>query len=140
MYTFRGFFCPDAPGLRHAISSRWPDACVVSLSQPFCGLGVRYSDGHDVPQGHEQLLGSEPFAPLEALSAQFTELPIVYVVAECFGGACEYEGRVFRGGFAVAQESGRRALTRLVSHLDVRLDEREFFLPFTRSFPWERAA
>ena len=135
MYEFVGLFSTAATLFRNAASGLWPSAEVVTLSKPFVGSGLRFADRHPAGQGEESPAPDLQDGILEISRRVPTDV-IVYVEAECWGGTCGYNGRVYRGGHLVCEEKGRGALSRLLSHLGLQLDQREYFEPFTRAFPW----
>jgi len=136
MYEFVGLFSTSGMPFRSAASAMWPSAAVVPLSRPFEGSGLRFSDQRIAALGEDSPPDPKLLDRIIEISRQCSSDPIVYVEAECWGGDCGYSGRVFRDGRLVCAEGGPGALSRLLSHLGAQLDDREYFEPFERNFPW----
>ena len=136
MYKFTGWFSAKKKGLPQAIREVWPEADVVEFARPFRGVGVRemrfglcYSENREVYE-------REFAKPLIRLSRQFPRQTFVFIEVECWGGECIYLGEVFRNGQVEATYDGPEALRGLLSHVGVRLDDRQYFAPFDRAFNW----
>lgn len=134
MYEFVGIFSTSGTPFRSAASALWPRAALVRSSRPFEGSGLRFSDQRVTAQGEDSPPDPRLREQIAEISRQCPNDPIVE--AECWGGDCGYSGRVFRQGRMVCAEQGPGALSRLLSHLGAQLDDREYFEPFERDFPW----
>jgi hypothetical protein len=135
MYDFVGLFSTAGMPFRDAAIVLWPGADVVSLTEPYVGSALRFAD--QLPAGRgEESPAPELAAGIVEMSRRCPNDAIVYVEAECSGGICGYRGRVYREGRTASEETGRGALSRLLSHLGLQLDEHEYFEPFRRDFRW----
>ena len=135
-YLFHGFFASYADGLLAAAAEQWPTARARMIHEHFYGVGLRakdYRESQDDEEAERILAIADEVGPF---SLRFPETTFVYIEVDCFGGTCVYEGVVWRGGERVVTETGDGALRRLLSHLGARLDDREYFRPFERSYLW----
>ena len=135
-YQFRGFFAEFADGLVESAAQQWPMSRARVLHEPFYGVGLRLHEPDDMKTEEEieKLLSLEDELP--SWTKNFPETTVVYIYADCFGGHCEYEGFVCKNGEKLSVKSGDKALTRLLSHLGIKLNDKEFFEPFERSYRW----
>ncbi len=136
-FEFRGAFSLDAPDLLERAVQKWPDACVKRIRAPFYGVAIRFgdyeSDNECVYESDlERVAAFEEELP--KWTAQFPDVPFVFVKTSCFGGTCTNRGFVACNGVVVCREEGRKALTRLVRALGARLNYRERFAPLERGW------
>ena len=136
MKNFAGWFAAPRAPIHERAAQLWPGAAIVDVHDPFQGVALRAVDPHPCIEDDEARFVLEFGDPLLRLSQEFTALTFVYIEMECWGGACLYSGEVFQGGKIVAGERGEKALTRLLQHLGVKLDDGEYFAPLDRSFSW----
>jgi hypothetical protein len=142
-YLFCGFFTTYANGLLEAAKQCWPGASVRRIHTPFEGVGLRLPEADPIDPLQYQMV-VEFAEEFPAWTTNFPDLTFVYIHAECWGGDCNYLGYVCRNGIKIAEEtleeddsiSRRGALTRLLAPLGVNLEENEYFVPFTRYYPW----
>ena len=142
-YRFRGFFTHWHPEVGEAAVRRWPGCTWRPIYEPFLGVGVRCPDANSATSGahYNQLLELtlRIERELPEFAAGFGDLTVVFVEAECFGGACVYGGWVLQSGaiqlLIPLSESapGTRILEQLLEPLGVKLD-RGHFAPFARGF------
>jgi hypothetical protein len=136
MYYFAGWFAaPDAPVHQRA-AELWPGAAIASVHDPFHGVALRAADPHPCIEDDEARYVLQFGDPLLRLSQEFPAVTFVYLEAECFGGDCVYAGEVFQAGKVIGCDRGVKALSTLVRHLGVTLDQHGYFAPLDRAFPW----
>jgi hypothetical protein len=106
-YWFQGIFAVVAveattSAVCQEIRDLWPQAVCRHIHAHFPGVGVsRTADAFD-SQVEQRQLDEE----LQGWTLRFPELTFVRLEAECFGGACDYEGAVWRNGELLCREEG----------------------------------
>jgi len=134
-YVFDGCFSRYVPGLEDAMRTRWPVASVRRIDEPFDGVGLRMPWEIDTEELDEIVHRFREELP--EWSRAYPDLTFAHVVAECFGGECDYAGYVVRDGQKLLEESLHPgSLGRLMAAIGVALPQGDYFEPFTRSFAW----
>jgi hypothetical protein len=135
-YVFDGCFARYVPGPAEAMRERWPHARVRRIERPFDGVCLRLPWVIETEEVQELVYRFRDELP--EWSRSFPGVTFVQVMAECFGGSCEYEGYVCRDGRKVLEEPFHPdALGRLMAAIGVTLKDGYYFEPFTREFAWE---
>lgn len=144
MYEFKGFFVPDGThSLIDEIRVRWPTAIVREVDDVFKGVGARFPElevwGRGTGPQWESAFRSVTNIRRELVefSRSHPENTFVIASAECWGGDCDYEGFVCRGGRIISKaRRGPASLRPLLDHLGIPDEEQQYFFPFTQHFPW----
>jgi hypothetical protein len=113
-----------------AMTAAYPSFVMVRpFSSPFSGV-IAGHDPDDAEEDDAWIIEDR----LRELSVVLGDRPLAYVMVDCFGGTCRYDGHVVRNGVVVHSEpSSSRAHVRLFVHLGV-VDPPWHFPPFTRGF------
>jgi hypothetical protein len=137
-YWFQGIFAAVADeatssAVCQEIHDLWPHARCRDIHAPFRGIGVsRTADAMNTHVEQRQL-----DEELQGWTPRFPDLTFVRVEAVCFGGACDYEGAVWRNGELVWREEGddrgSAPLIALLRYLGVSSTD-GYFEPFTRGY------
>lgn len=137
-YWFQGIFAAVADeatssAVCQEIRDLWPQARCRDILAPFSGIGVsRTADAMNTPVEQRQL-----DEELQGWTPRFPALTFVRLEAVCFGGACDYEGAVWRNGELVWREEGddrgSAPLITLLRYLGVSSAD-GFFEPLTRGY------
>lgn len=139
-YIFRGFFTTPADGLIQDAAARWPGASVKAIHEHFNGIGLRLPDSEAPdPEQYQAVVNSEK--ELLEWSKRYPQNVFVYLLVECFGGACDHFGYAWKNGEMIetVNEEQEDGLIRLMSHLGASLGiaySRTYFRPFERDYPW----
>ena len=115
------------------IRDLWPQAVCRYIRAPFAGVGVsRTADAMNTHVEQRQL-----DEELQGWTPRFPDLTFVRLEAVCFGGACDYEGAVWRNGELLWREEGDdrgdAPLITLLRYLGVTSTDGSFE-PFTRGY------
>lgn len=141
-YQCTAIFAKGDESILDAARKQWKGCLARSIDKPFQGVGFA-DPGADrcyplvfnaaEEEEHERVANSMK-ADLLRWSERFPTTVFVYLEADCYGGVCEYEGLVVSNGIELCSHDGKEALKKLVAYLDVALDDRQIFEPFTRGF------
>jgi hypothetical protein len=146
-WQFAGFFARADASVLEAALRMWPGCQGRLIADPFPGMGVAvsahaltYGDSEQEQEQAQQLAWALECG-LVAWSRHYPLTLFVFIRADCFGGACVYEGYVCQDGAvrerAADGDDGDRsgaALRQLVRALGVELGDPPLFAPFTRGF------
>lgn len=134
-FLFSGFFALAGQDVLEAALKHWPLCKGRLIDSPFKGIGVSCpSFLKETEREREELFRDliyEVKNTLPEWSRNFPDCLFVYLMADCFGGVCYYEGYVCQNSEKIVEKS--QELVELLTYLGV-VQETTYFEPFTRGY------
>jgi hypothetical protein len=146
-YKFYGSFIPtdQSQEIMEWASREIPFCNSREIYSHFVGIGFECPNEHDLPPDagdheledlYEQIEQFE--IKLIDLSQKYPDMAIAYVLADCFGGTCFYDGYVLKNGVKILEvdcrEAGPQNLIDLLEPLGIKLNGDGYFQPLTRNY------